>query len=113
MVQNGGKDFMKIKNNSNKIIGIREQSILPGETAECPKGYENNPVIQKYIASGVFARVDDVSGDEVKREVPEKALADMTKEELLAYAAEHNIDVGNATTEAGILKKIQDAKKAG
>ena len=102
---------MELKNNSNKIIGIGEQSILPGDTAECPKGYENNPVVKKYIASGVFARVDDSSGDEVKNEVPEKSLVDMTKEELLAYAAEHNIDVGNATTEAGILKKIQDAQK--
>lgn len=103
---------MKIKNNSNKIIGIGEQSVLPGETAECPKNYENNPVVKKYIASGVFTRVDDMAGDEVKKEVPAKALSDMTKEELLAYAAEHNIDVGNATTEAGILKKIQDAQKA-
>lgn len=33
----------------------------------------------------------------------------MTKEELLVYASENNIDVGNATTKDGILKKIQEA----
>lgn len=104
---------MKIKNNSNKIIGMTGLSLLPGETAECPKGYENNPVIQKYIAKGDLAKVeDDVKSNEETRTVQEKDLQDMTKEELLAYAAEHNIDVGNATTEAGILKKIQDAQKA-
>ncbi|RKI90439.1 hypothetical protein D7V94_13475 [Parablautia intestinalis] len=104
---------MKIKNNSNKIVGMTGLSLLPGETAECPKGYENNPVIRKYITKGALAKVeDDVKTNEETRTVQEKDLQDMTKEELLAYAAEHNIDIGNATTEAGILKKIQDAQKA-
>jgi hypothetical protein len=42
----------------------------------------------------------------------QKAITDMTVEELTAYAKEKNIDIGQATTQAGILKKIQDAETA-
>jgi len=36
----------------------------------------------------------------------------MTIDELKAYAAERNIDIGKATTEEGIIKKIEEAQKA-
>ena len=36
-------------------------------------------------------------------------LKDMTVEELTAYALEKGIDIGNSTSQKGILKKIQDA----
>lgn len=41
----------------------------------------------------------------------EKQLKDMTIEELIAYAAEKEIDIGKSTSQDGILKKIQDAEK--
>ncbi len=46
---------MILKNNSNKVIGINETSLLPGDRKECPKGYENNPVVKKYINNGTFS----------------------------------------------------------
>lgn len=58
--------------------------------------------------------------EEVEKKTPEndgndgnggnKELADMTVEELTAYAQEKKIDLGQATTQAGILKKIQEAE---
>jgi len=39
-------------------------------------------------------------------------LGEMSVEELKAYAAEHNIDLGQATSQDGILKKIRAAQKA-
>ena len=39
-------------------------------------------------------------------------LKDMSVEKLIAYAQENNIDLGQATTHAGILKKIQEAERA-
>lgn len=52
--------------------------------------------------------------EEEKKEAPEddgnKNLADMTVEELTAYAQKKKIDLGQATTQAGILKKIQEAE---
>jgi len=38
-------------------------------------------------------------------------LEEMTAEELIAYAGEHGIDVGQSTSQRGLLKKIQDAAK--
>jgi|LDZT01.1.fsa_nt_gi hypothetical protein len=42
------------------------------------------------------------SGEEVK-------LEEMTAEELKAYAEENGIDIGKATSQEGILKKIEEA----
>lgn len=50
---------MIIKNNSQKVIGIGTTSILPDQTAECPKGYENNPIVQKFISEGTFTVVKE------------------------------------------------------
>ncbi|MEK4425873.1 hypothetical protein [Solibacillus sp. FSL K6-1523] len=35
----------------------------------------------------------------------------MSMDELKNYAAERNIDIGKATTEEGIIKKIEEAQK--
>lgn len=51
--------------------------------------------------------------DELKSQL-EKVKGDkyssMEIEELKAYAAEHNIDLGNATSRDGIIKKIKSAE---
>ncbi len=39
----------------------------------------------------------------------QKVLEEMTAEELKAYAEEHGIDIGKATSQDGILKKIEEA----
>jgi len=39
-----------------------------------------------------------------------KSLKDMTVDELKLYAEEKGIDLGNSTSQKGILKKIQDAE---
>ncbi len=39
-------------------------------------------------------------------------LGEMDVEQLKAYAAEHNIDLGQSTSQDGILKKIRAAQKA-
>lgn len=36
----------------------------------------------------------------------------MTVEELKAYAEEHGIDIGNASSQGGIAKKIRESSKA-
>jgi len=112
---------MLLKNNSNKIIGILQTSILPEETAECPEGYEKNPVIKRYIAKGVLTIVDgqpekapEASGDSGENDNGDpagKQLEEMTEGELTKYAVEHGIDVGRATSREGILKKIQEVQK--
>ena len=41
----------------------------------------------------------------------EKNLEDMTTEELKVYAEDNGIDIGRATSQDGILKKILEAKE--
>lgn len=42
---------------------------------------------------------------------PTDDINEMDVEELKAYAAAHNVDIGNATSENGIRQKIKDAQK--
>lgn len=48
---------MVLKNNSSKIIGIGGTSFLPGQSTECPKAYEKNPVVRKYMDNGIFVEI--------------------------------------------------------
>lgn len=50
----------------------------------------------------------EVTGDIKKEEGP---FDGMSVDELKVYAEQHNIDIGNATTEKGIIKKIEEAQK--
>ena len=115
---------MELMNNSAKIIGIEKTTILPGKTAPCPKGYENNPVIKHYIENGTLTAIEtkkpstgsqNTNGQSTGSQNPgnpdpEKKLEEMTEDELLSYAEAHNIDVGKASSREGILKKIQEAQ---
>lgn len=49
---------------------------------------------------------DNEQGNDGKQELKDKPI-----EYLIVYATEHNIDLGQATTHAGILKKIQEAER--
>lgn len=62
---------MYLKNKSTKIIGIGSIDILPGETAECPEEYENNPVIRRYIQNGTFTETDGKTDDAGKSNAAE------------------------------------------
>lgn len=105
---------MILKNNSSKIIGVLTTTFLPGKTEECPKGYEENPLIQQYIKEGVLSDETSSFSNEGDTNDAGNTSADpefnsMTDEQLLQYAEEQNIDIVKATSREGILKKIQEA----
>ena len=52
---------MRIVNRSKKIIGIKGEPLLPGDTMKLPEGYENHPVIADYLKRGIVA--DEAKGD--------------------------------------------------
>lgn len=43
----------------------------------------------------------------------DKSIDEMSVEELISYANEHNIDIGKATTQSGIIEKIKTAEQKG
>lgn len=53
-----------------------------------------------------------VIGDVPDQKQQDGPFAGMSVDELKAYADERNIDIGKATTEEGIIKKIEEAQKA-
>ena len=55
-----------------------------------------------------------VLGDVAKKQTDtiDNPLEGMTLEELKAHAEQKGIDIGKATTEEGIIKKIEEAQKA-
>lgn len=76
----------------------------------------NNRPLCKFV-KGVFETNDEAvaeklkgMGYEVTGEADAKPIEDMKVDELKAYAAENNIDLGEATKKADILKVIQEAE---
>lgn len=76
----------------------------------------NNRPLCKFV-KGVFETNDEAvaeklkgMGYEVTGEADVKPIEDMKVDELKAYAAENNIDLGEATKKADILKIIQEAE---
>lgn len=54
-----------------------------------------------------------VIGDVASKQddTPDNQFVGMSIDELKSYAEERNIDIGKATTEEGIIKKIEEAQK--
>ena len=76
----------------------------------------NNRPLCKFV-KGIFETNDEAvaeklkgMGYEVTGEADAKPIEDMKVDELKAYAAENNIDLGEATKKADILKIIQEAE---
>ena len=76
----------------------------------------NNRPLCKFV-KGVFETNDETLASKLKNlghtvegEADAKPLDEMKVDELKAYAAEHNIDLGEAKNKADILKTIQEAE---
>ena len=76
----------------------------------------NNRPLCKFVKGGFETNDEAVAeklkgmGYEVTGEADAKPIEDMKVDELKAYAAENNIDLGEATKKADILKIIQEAE---
>lgn len=92
---------MKVEVNS---ISIRHDGTLyeKGASFSIPaKGYE---AIKRHVT--VLDEVDELDGADKVTD----PLESMEPDELKAYAADREIDLGNATSKEGMLKKIRAAE---
>lgn len=64
---------------------------------------ENSNLIEWFKEHG-YEVIEDV-------QKPDKSFEDMSAEELMDYAKEHEIDIGKATSQSGIIEKIKEATK--
>ena len=97
---------MKIRNIGSKIIGIGEETVLPGEVKEVPKAEPkmNNPVTEK-------DDLDDAAAAEALRQARLASLKGITDEALGSLAIELGINPAECKDQADVLKKVKAALK--
>lgn len=113
---------MKIKNVSNKIIGIGEMTALPGEVVVVPKAFALNPTLEVYEEIGMveILEKDEVIADDTtegaddsKDEAEElrkarlESLKNITEEDLAKLANELGINPAECKDQADVLKKVK------
>lgn len=73
-------------------------------------GETDNPTLLKWFKDHGY-EVKETEDNVQEEQSKVKELKDMTVEELTEYAKKNEIDLGKATTQNGILDKIQEALK--
>lgn len=125
---------MKIRNIGSKIIGIGEETVLPGEVKEVPKAFERSPILEVYkeigmaeiITDPVIEHVaepkmnnpvtekddlDDAAAAEALRQARLASLKGITDEALGSLAVELGINPAECKDQADVLKKVKAALK--
>lgn len=125
---------MKIKNTSNKIIGIGEASVLPDSVVTVPEAFENSAVLEVYRKLGFIQIIEKARKKTAEEEVAEKtakvekakadaaaktaakqarvaAVDSMTEEELAAVAIEMGVNPAECKDVADTRKKVKTALK--
>lgn len=77
---------IKMTNLSEKVIGVGEVTVLPGETKEVPIAFETSPILEVYKNMGLVS-LSGKSTAATKAAAEKKAEEDMAKAEAEAKAA--------------------------
>lgn len=117
---------IKLKNTSEKIIGIGDIIVLPDETKEVPVLFERNPILEIYKEMGLVtitgkptagAVVSDATETSIEKEgmteEEKKAkldgLNDASDEDVAAWAKELGINPADCKDLADVRKKVKAA----
>lgn len=122
---------IKMTNLSEKVIGVGEVTVLPGETKEVPIAFETSPIFEVYKNMGLVslsgkstaatkaAAEKKAEEDKAKAEAEAKAAAekkakldglkDASDEEVAALAQELGINPAECKDLADVRKKVKAA----
>ena len=127
-----------VENLSNKVIGIGDITILPGEQATVPSSFIGNPIISMYEEAGLIKFIgvtgehkEAETGDTVNETDEEEkknaeitaeaaealkkarlaSLEGITEEDLATLAKELGISPADCKDNADMLKKVKAALK--
>jgi hypothetical protein len=116
---------IKMTNLSEKVIGVGEVTVLPGETKEVPVAFETSPILEVYknmglvSLSGKAATEKKAEEEKAKAEAEAKAAAekkakldslkDASDEEVAALAQELGINPAECKDLADVRKKVKAA----
>lgn len=122
---------IKMTNLSEKVIGVGEVTVLPGETKEVPIAFETSPILEVYKNMGLVslsgkstaatkaAAEKKAEEDKAKAEAEAKAAAekkakldslkDSSDEDVAALAQELGINPAECKDLADVRKKVKAA----
>lgn len=122
---------IKMTNLSEKVIGVGEVTVLPGETKEVPIAFETSPILEVYKNMGLVslsgkstaatnaAAEKKAEEDKAKAEAKAKAAAekkakldslkDASDEDVAALAQELGINPAECKDLADVRKKVKAA----
>lgn len=122
---------IKMTNLSEKVIGVGEVTVLPGETKEVPIAFETSPILEVYKNMGLVslsgkstaatkaAAEKKADEDKAKAEAEAKAAAekkakldslkDASDEDVAALAQELGINPAECKDLADVRKKVKAA----
>lgn len=117
---------IKMTNLSEKVIGVGEATVLPGETKEVPRAFETSPILEVYKNMGLVSLSGKPTAatkavaekkaeeDKAKAEVEAKAAAEK-KAKLDSLKDASDEDVASLAQELGInpaeCKDLTDVRK--
>ena len=122
---------IKTTNLSEKVIGVGEATVLPGETKEVPRAFETSPILEVYKNMGLVSLSGKPTAatkavaekkaeeDKAKAEAEAKATAekkakldslkDASDEDVAALAQELGINPAECKDLADVRKKVKAA----
>lgn len=122
---------IKMTNLSEKVIGVGEATVLPGETKEVPRAFETSPILEVYKNMGLVSLSGKPTAatkavaekkaeeDKAKAEAEAKAAAekkakldslkDASYEDVAALAQELGINPAECKDLADVRKKVKAA----
>lgn len=122
---------IKMTNLSEKVIGVGEATVLPGETKEVPRAFETSPILEVYKNMGLVslsgkptaatkaaaekkAEEDKAKAEEEAKAAAEKkakldSLKDASDEDVAALAQELGINPAECKDLADVRKKVKAA----
>lgn len=122
---------IKMTNLSEKVIGVGEATVLPGETKEVPRAFETSPILEVYKNMGLVSLSGKPNAatkavaekkaeeDKAKAEAEAKAAAekkakldslkDASDEDVAALAQELGINPAECKDLADVRKKVKAA----
>ena len=120
---------VKLTNNSAKVIGIGNITVLPGETKEVPDDFERSPILEVYKNLDLITltgkpKTAQKSEEELKAEAEKDAkdaadkaeaekkakldsLKDASDEDVAALAQELGINPAECKDQADVRKKVK------
>lgn len=122
---------IKMTNTSEKVIGVGNVTVLPGETKEVPSAFETSPILEVYKNLGLIsltgkskaaakaeaekkaeeekAAQEAAAKAEAERKAKLESLKDASDEDVAALAKELGINPAECKDQADVRKKVKAA----